>query len=192
MKAYLFLMTLLAARPLPAQLRTVQAPTANGAVEGVVSADNQVRTFKGIPFAAPPVGPLRWRAPQPAASWTGVRKAVDYGPGCMQGPIFSDMIFHDDGPSEDCLYLNLWMPEAAVAGKPPGEVRLPVLVWIYGGGFQAGGSSEPRQDAGNLSKKGVLVGAHELPPGPSSTSSGATCARTCICRTLTLAVTVSS
>ena len=155
----LLLFTLLAARPLPAQppLRTVQARTSNGAVEGVVSADNQVRTFKGIPFAAPPVGPLRWRAPQPVSSWTGVRKAVDYGPRCMQGSIYSDMIFHDDGPSEDCLYLNLWMPEAAVSGKPPEQVRLPVMVWIYGGGFQAGASSEPRQDAGNLSKKGVLV-----------------------------------
>ncbi|SPE26082.1 Para-nitrobenzyl esterase [Candidatus Sulfopaludibacter sp. SbA6] len=155
----IFLLTLLAARPLAAQqpLRTVQARTASGLVEGVVSADNKVRTFKGIPFAAPPVGPLRWRAPQPAPSWSGVRKAVDYGPRCMQGRIYSDMIFHDGGPSEDCLYLNLWMAEAAVAAKPPEQVRLPVMVWIYGGGFQAGSSSEPRQDAGNLSKKGVMV-----------------------------------
>jgi para-nitrobenzyl esterase len=144
--------------PLSAQtLRTVQTRTANGIVEGVVSADNQVRTFKGIPFAAPPVGRLRWRAPQPAANWTGIRKAVDYGPRCMQGRIYNDMIFHDEGPSEDCLYLNIWMPEAAIAGKRPEQVRLPVMVWIYGGGFQAGGSSEPRQDGGNLSRKGVIV-----------------------------------
>ena len=127
MKLVLLLASLLAACPLVAQqlLRTVQVRTANGVVEGVVCADNKVRTFKGIPFAAPPVGPLRWRAPQPVPSWTEVRKAVDYGPRCMQGPIYSEMIFHDAGPSEDCLYLNLWMPEAAIAGKPPEQVRLP-------------------------------------------------------------------
>ena len=146
------LLALVLGVPIPAvaQLRSVQARTANGVLEGVVSADGKVRTFKGIPYAAPPVGPLRWKAPQPAPSWTGVRKAVDYGPRCMQGRIFDDMVFHDDGPSEDCLYLNLWMPEGAAG-------RLPVMVWIYGGGFAAGSSSEPRQDGGNLSKMGVLV-----------------------------------
>ena len=133
-------------------LRTVQVCTANGVLEGVVSPDGQVRTFKGIPYAAPPVGPLRWKAPQPAPSWTGVRRAVDYGPRAMQGRIFDDMVFHDEGPSEDCLYLNLWMPEA---NRPQG--KLPVMVWIYGGGFVAGSSSEPRQDAGNLCKMGVMV-----------------------------------
>ncbi|MGO8837016.1 MAG: carboxylesterase/lipase family protein [Limisphaerales bacterium] len=133
------------------QLRTVQVSTANGVLEGVVSPDGKVRTFKGIPYAAPPVGPLRWKAPQPAPPWTGVRRAVDYGPRAMQGHIYDDMVFHDDGPSEDCLYLNLWMPE-----NPP-PTNLPVMVWIHGGGFIAGSSSEPRQDAGNLSKKGVLV-----------------------------------
>jgi para-nitrobenzyl esterase len=151
--------TVLGASALPAQpqLRTVEARTANGAVEGVVSADNKVRTFKGIPFAAPPVGALRWKAPRPAASWTGVRKSVDYGPRCMQGRIYNDMVFHDAGPAEDCLYLNLWMPEAAYDGRAPERIKLPVMVWIYGGGFQAGSTSEPRQDAGNLSKKGVMV-----------------------------------
>jgi para-nitrobenzyl esterase len=134
------------------QLRTVQVRTVNGVLEGVISPDDKVRTFKGIPYAAPPVGPLRWKAPQPAPSWTGVRRAVDYGPRAMQGRIFDDMVFHDDGPSEDCLYLNLWMPE-----NHPEAKLLPVMVWIHGGGFVAGSSSEPRQDAGNLSKKGVLV-----------------------------------
>jgi para-nitrobenzyl esterase len=129
----------------------VQWTTPNGVLEGVVSADGKVRTFKGIPYAAPPVGALRWKAPQPAPSWTGVRKAADYGPRAMQGRIYDDMVFNDAGPSEDCLYLNLWMPNDQPA------TNLPVMVWIHGGGFKAGSSSEPRQDAGNLSKKGVMV-----------------------------------
>jgi para-nitrobenzyl esterase len=134
------------------ELRHVQVHTADGIVEGVVSADNKVRTFKGIPYAAPPVGALRWKAPQPVQSWPGVLKTIEYQKRAMQGPIYSDMIFHDDGPGEDCLYLNLWMPE-----NHPEQEKLPVMVWIHGGGFIAGSSSEPRQDAGNLSKKGVLI-----------------------------------
>ena len=134
-----------------AQVRFEQLRTANGMLEGVVSADGKVRTFKGIPYAAPPVGGLRWKPPQPAPAWAGVRKAADYPPRCMQGRIYPDMVFNDKGPSEDCLYLNLWMPAA------PEKTPLPVMVWIYDGGFAAGATSEPRQDAGNLSKKGVMV-----------------------------------
>jgi len=133
------------------QLSSEQVRTANGVLEGVLSADGKVRVFKGIPYAAPPVGALRWKAPQPAVSWTGVRNAAEFGPRCMQGRIYDDMIFRDNGPSEDCLYLNVWMPAA------PAEARLPVMFWIHGGGFAAGSSSEPRQDGGNLSRKGVLV-----------------------------------
>jgi para-nitrobenzyl esterase len=134
-----------------AQTRSVQQKTADGVLEGVVSADGKVRTFKGIPYAAPPLGDLRWKAPQPVVPWKGVRSASEYGARCMQGPIYSDMIFHDSGPSEDCLHLNLWMP-----ANPP-SAKLPVMVWIYGGGYQAGATSEGRQDGGNLSKRGVVV-----------------------------------
>jgi len=125
--------------------------TASGLVEGTVSADSKVRIFRGIPFAAPPAGGLRWKAPEPVASWSGVRKATEFGARCMQGRIFNDMVFRDSGPSEDCLYLNVWTPAASSSD------HLPVMVWIYGGGFAAGGSSEPRQDGELLAKKGVVV-----------------------------------
>ncbi len=124
--------------------------TANGLVEGTTSADSKVQIFKGIPFAAPPVGELRWKAPQPPANWDGVRKATAFGSRCMQGHIYADMVFRDNGPSEDCLYLNVWAPAETSA-------KLPVMVWIYGGGFAAGAASEPRQDGEHLAEKGVVV-----------------------------------
>jgi para-nitrobenzyl esterase len=130
---------------------TDRVQTDKGAVEGAPSTDSKVHIFKGIPFAAAPVGALRWKAPQPAESWTGVRKALEFGPRCMQTLVFPDMVFRDHGPSEDCLYLNVWTPDASASAK------LPVMVWIYGGGFVAGGTSEPRQDGEQLAKKGVVV-----------------------------------
>ena len=132
------------------QARADQVKTDKGSIEGSTSANSAIRIYKGIPFAAPPVGDLRWKPPQPAPSWAGVRKATEFGARCMQGPIYSDMVFRDKGPSEDCLYLNVWTQAKA-------DQRLPVMVWIYGGGFAAGASSEPRQDGENLAKKGVVV-----------------------------------
>jgi para-nitrobenzyl esterase len=120
-----------------------------GSVKGTV--DSGVAAFKGIPFAAPPVGALRWKAPRPAPHWNGVRDASEFGSRCMQGSIYNDMNFRDKGPSEDCLYLNVWTPATSE------KAHLPVMVWIYGGGFGAGAASEPRQDGTNLAKKGVVV-----------------------------------
>lgn len=128
-----------------------QVKTDSGAVEGTTSADGKVQIFKGIPYAAPPVGSLRWKEPQPVAKWEGVRKATEFGAHCMQGPIFGDMAFRDAGQSEDCLYLNVWTPKAEAGAK------LPVMVWIYGGGFQAGATSEGRQNGEALAHKGVVV-----------------------------------
>jgi para-nitrobenzyl esterase len=125
--------------------------THSGLVQGKLSADSQVRIFEGVPFAAPPVGPLRWKPPQPAPKWSGVRKATEFGARCMQGHIFGDMVFRDNGPSEDCLYLNVWTPAKFA------DAYLPVMVWIYGGGAVAGSGSEPRQDGENLARKGVVV-----------------------------------
>jgi para-nitrobenzyl esterase len=130
---------------------SAQVRTTAGLVEGVSSTDGNVDIFKGIPYAAPPVGPLRWKEPQPLKPWEGVRKAAEFGPRCMQGRIYEDMVFRDAGPSEDCLYLNVWAP------KVKGPEKLPVMVWVYGGGFQAGATSEPRQDGEQLAHKGVIV-----------------------------------
>lgn len=128
-----------------------QVKTDAGVVQGLTLAKLHVHVYKGIPYAAPPVGPLRWKAPQPVKPWTGVRDATQFGARCMQGRIYSDMVFRDSGPSEDCLYLNVWTP----SDSP--NAHLPVMVWIYGGGFQAGASSEPRQDGKFLAQKGVVV-----------------------------------
>ena len=128
-----------------------QVKIASGALQGTTVQGSNVRAFLGIPFAAPPVGKLRWQAPQPVKPWRGVRQAHAFEPRCMQRRIFSDMVFRDKGPSEDCLYLNVWTPATSASEK------LPVMFWIYGGGFQAGATSEPRQEGMNLAKKGVVV-----------------------------------
>ncbi|MDO6430327.1 glycoside hydrolase family 31 protein [Flavitalea sp. BT771] len=113
-----------------------------GWVQGSVQGDLTV--FKGIPFAAPPVGDLRWRAPQPVKKWNDVKQAVSFAPAPVQGGN------PPSGKSEDCLYLNVWTP----AGSP--KESLPVLVWIYGGGFSYGSTAEPSYNGEKLAKKGVV------------------------------------
>jgi para-nitrobenzyl esterase len=131
-----------------------QVKTDRGIVEGTSDPSTGVRSFKGIPFAAPPVGDLRWKAPQPVQSWKGVRRADRFGARPMQLPLFDDMVFRSDGMSEDCLYLNVWTP-APVNGR--GRQRLPVLVYFYGGGFVAGDGSEPRYDGESMARKGMVA-----------------------------------
>src|ERR1700758_1776264 len=125
-----------------------QASVETGVIEG--KREESVNAFLGIPYAAAPVRELRWKPPAAAAKWDGIRKAKEFGNRCMQARIFDDMVFRDPGPSEDCLTLNVWAPANAKA-------KLPGMAWIHGGGFVAGGTSEPRQDGHNLAQHGVVV-----------------------------------
>ena len=128
-----------------------EVTVSSGKLQGTMNEDHTVRLFKGIPFAAAPVGPLRWKAPQPAPSWSGVRQADKFGPACLQTDVFGDIYFRDAQPSEDCLNLDIWIPAKAESAK------FPVFVWFYGGGFVAGSASEVRYDGENLAKKRVIV-----------------------------------
>jgi para-nitrobenzyl esterase len=121
-----------------------------GQIEGVVSGN--VLSFKGIPYAAPPVGDLRWREPQPVEPWQGIRKANEYGNDCMQMAIQSDFAASRAAFGEDCLMINVWCP----AASRPGE-KLPVMVWIHGGGFLNGGSSDAIADGSEFARRGLVL-----------------------------------
>ena len=129
----------------------VQLTIANGTIEGEFDIKTNIQSFKGIPFAQPPVGDLRWKAPQPLTNWTGVKQTKKFGPRAIQSNVFGDMGFRSDGMSEDCLYLNVWSPAKSANEK------LPVLVYFYGGGFAAGDGSESRYDGENMAKKGIVT-----------------------------------
>ena len=133
-----------AAAPVAAPRVTIDTGTLAGTWSDGVAA------FKGIPFAAPPTGALRWRAPQPAAHWSGVRDASHYGHDCMQKPFDSDAAPLGTAPAEDCLYANVWRPATTARA-------LPVLVWIYGGGFVNGGASPPTYAGTELARQGIMV-----------------------------------
>ncbi|MEO8660601.1 MAG: carboxylesterase family protein [Bryobacteraceae bacterium] len=139
---------LLCALPL---LGADRVKTSNGILDGAVLPSG-IRIFHGVPFAAPPVGELRWKEPQLTPNWKGVRPATAFGPRCMQQALFSDMVFRSNGMGEDCLYLNVWTP--AKVGKPS---KLPVLVYFFGGGFMAGDGSESRYDGESMAKKGIVA-----------------------------------
>jgi para-nitrobenzyl esterase len=140
-------LALLAVLPVNAALADIsQAKVTGGTVAGV--ADNGISIFKGIPFAAPPVGDLRWKAPAPVAPWTGVKKADAFANACMQAPNSQG----NTAPvSEDCLYLNVWTPAKSASEK------LPVIVWIHGGGYVGGSTSIPMYDGTGYAKKGVVL-----------------------------------
>jgi para-nitrobenzyl esterase len=127
-----------------------QIKLGQGVVEGVLESSGIV-SFKGIPYAQPPVGELRWREPQPPQPWQGVLKADKFRNKPMQKPIFSDMNFRSATMSEDCLYLNIWTP----AKKP--SANLPVLVYFHGGGYIAGDGSEYRYDGESMAKMGIVT-----------------------------------
>ena len=110
-----------------------------------------VRSFKGIPFAAPPVGELRWRPPQPVKPWGASASAEQFGPSACRPGSPATSIRSNPLMSEDCLYLNVWTPAKSA------DDRLPVMVWIYGGGFKTGSGSEPWYNGAHLARKGVIV-----------------------------------
>lgn len=139
-----FLMPGLAAAQLP---ETIRIET--GLIRGEAANNSDTTVFRGIPYAAPPIGQNRWRPPQPPASWSGIRSATDFGPRCVQGGFApgADQVLS----SEDCLYLNVWTP-----ANSPDELN-PVMLWIHGGGFFTGSGNAPQYDAQHLAAKGAVV-----------------------------------
>lgn len=151
MKLFITLIPALLIINLATAQKNPQVKVANGTLEGSYNAATGIRSFKGIPFAAPPIGDLRWREPQPVNNWTGVRKAYHFSHMPMQKRVFSDMVFRADTMSEDCLYLNVWTPAKSA------KERLPVLVYFYGGGFVGGDGSESRYDGESMAQKGIVA-----------------------------------
>ena len=144
---------ILAALPLAAG---IQEPiqVEGGAISGTPGWALGVREYLGVPYAAPPVGNLRWRPPQPVVAWQGVRAADRFAAACMQPPTPTTNPAWNRGlvvTSEDCLYLNVWTPAASASEK------LPVMVWIHGGGLITGSTAEPLYDGNAIAKRGVVV-----------------------------------
>jgi para-nitrobenzyl esterase len=135
------------------QLNSIEVKTnvKNGTIAGLFDTKTSIKKYLGIPFAKPPVGELRWKAPQALENWKGVKETKNFGPRAVQAPIFGDMDFKSDGMSEDCLYLNVWTPASR------NDKNLPVLVYFYGGGFAAGDGSEPRYNGEAMAQQGIVV-----------------------------------
>lgn len=152
--ALIVAVTLFSFEPLPPALDVVKVE--GGSISGVANASGDVYAFKGIPFAAPPVGNLRWKAPQPVVPWIGVKKCDAFGASPTQGvpapfgPWSEEYLIPKSPISEDCLYLNVW------TGAKSSKEKRPVLVWIYGGGFASGGTGVPIYDGEATAKKGIV------------------------------------
>lgn len=129
----------------------VQVTIENGTIEGNYDTHTGIQRYFGIPFAQPPIGDLRWKAPQPVNNWEGIKETKEFGPRPMQTMVFGDMKSRSNGVSEDCLYLNVWTP----ANRNTKD--LPVLVYFFGGGNVAGDASEPRYDGESMVKEGIVV-----------------------------------
>lgn len=129
----------------------VQTTVENGIIEGNYDTKSGIQTYFGVPFAQPPVGKLRWKAPQPLENWQGVKETKHFAARPMQKLIWGDMNSRSNGVSEDCLYLNVWTPAKR------NTKNLPVLLYFYGGGNVAGDASEPRYDGEAMAKKGIVV-----------------------------------
>ena len=129
----------------------VQVTIENGTIEGNYDTHTRIQRYFGIPFAQPPIGNLRWKAPQPVKNWEGIKETKEFGPRPMQTMVFGDMKSRSNGVSEDCLYLNVWTP----ANRNTKD--LPVLVYFFGGGNVAGDASEPRYDGESMAKEGIVV-----------------------------------
>jgi len=126
--------------------------TAQGKVLGKTINDGKVRAFLGLPYAAAPVGDLRWKAPRPPLKWKGERDATAFGAHCAQNRVYDDIAFLDSGPSENCLFLNVYTPAEAESSS-----KLPVMFWIHGGGYEVGAGSEPRHGGDFLPLRGVVL-----------------------------------
>jgi len=135
-----------------ASAESLTVETAQGKVHGKTINGGKVKAFLGLPYAAAPVGDRRWKAPQPPAKWKGERDATKFGAHCAQIHLFDDIAFQDAGPSEDCLFLNVYAPADASS-----KSKLPVMFWIHGGGYAVGASSEPRHNGDFLPTKGVVL-----------------------------------
>ncbi len=167
--------------------------TTNGELQGIPGKNPSVIVFRGVPYAAPPIGNFRWKAPQPVHSWAGIRRAGTFGNICVQNALkpgsFYQVEFYEspEPMSEDCLYLNVWTAASSASEKRP------VMVWLHGGGFVEGSGSLPSFNGESSGQQGRCAGNHQLPSWRLrlSRSSGAHCGGSCSTPPATTACSIS-